>query len=158
MLVAAAGLGLASQLEIPFEPVPVTLQSLAVVLVGFLLGPIGGFAAVALWLVAGATGLPLFAGGEGGIDHLSGPTAGYLFAFPFAAALAGYWGEPKATLLRLGAAALAAHVLILALGAAWLSTKIGAEAALDRGVLPFLVGSLVKSVVAVATAKAIRRR
>ena len=66
------------------RPVSLTLQTLAVVLTGFLLGPGLGFVATAIWLALGALGLPFFAGGEGGIEHLTGPTAAYLLSFPFA--------------------------------------------------------------------------
>ena len=162
LLLAAAALGLASQFEIAIEPVPITLQSLAVILVGFWLGPVRGFAATALWLVGGALGLPLFAGGEGGVDHLTGPTAGYLFAFPLAAGLAGYLGafQNRPGILRLLLAAIAAHALILAFGGMWLAAQIGLPSALEKGVLPFIPGSLIKSAIAAATgyAAGLRRK
>jgi len=135
------------------EPVPVTLQSLAVVLAGFLLGPLGGFASVAIWLSAAAVGLPLFAGGEGGIAHLRGPTAGYLLSFPLAAALAGYFGAAKGrwpSALHLFIVAIAGHVLILAIGGSWLALQIGVSAALAKGVFPFILGSVLKSAAAAA--------
>ena len=147
--IAVLGLALASQVEIPLEPVPLTLQTLAVVLTGFLLGPVLGFMATIVWLVLGAIGLPLFAGGEGGLEHLTGSTAGYLLSFPVAAAVAGLGAEragPRAAWLFL--AAIAAHVITLMLGGWWLSTKIGAQAALEKGVLPFLPGALLKSAAA----------
>ncbi len=148
VLLAAAGLGLASQFEIPFEPVPVTLQSLAVILIGFWLGPVGASAATAIWLAAGALGLPLFAGGEGGIEHLGGATAGYLLAFPLAAALAGYFRGQSRGFVRLFLAAIAAHALILTLGGSWLALQIGPGAAMDKGVSPFILGSVIKSAIA----------
>ena len=157
VLMAVAGLGLASQVEVPLEPVPVTLQSLAVVFAGFFLGPLLASIATSIWLVCGACGLPLFAGGEGGIDHFTGPTAGYLLAFPFAAALAGYLARPKEPrLLRLFLAGLAAHALILAVGGLWLSAKIGVLIALEKGVLPFLPGAVLKSVAAAILLKLVR--
>ena len=156
--VAVAGLSLASQAEIPLEPVPLTLQSLAVVLTGILLGPLLGFAATAAWLAGGAAGLPLFAGGEGGIGHLAGPTAGYLLSFPLAAALAGGLAGPASPMLRLFLAGIAAHSLILAVGGAWLSTLIGAGPAAERGVLPFIPGALLKSAIAAAMIRLIWRR
>lgn len=160
LLLAAATLGLASQLEIPFEPVPVTLQSLAVVLIGFWLGPVRGFCSALIWLAGGALGLPLFAGSESGIGHLTGPTAGYLFAFPPAAALAGYVAAARRwpRFPRLLFAAIAAHVLILALGGAWLATQVGSSVALEKGVLPFILGGAIKSAIAAALAYAIGRR
>ena len=162
LLVAIAGVAVASQIEIPLGLVPITLQSFAVILVGFLLGSGLGFVAIAIWLAAGAAGLPVFADGEGGIGHLTGPTAGYLLAFPFAAALAGY-GVRKTTGQRnagvgLFLLAIAAHAIILAAGAWWLSTKIGAAAALKNGVIPFLPGAALKSAVAAMLIVLIRRR
>jgi biotin transport system substrate-specific component len=127
LLLAVAGLALASQVEIPMRPVPITLQSLAVVLTGFLLGPRLGFAATLVWLAGGAVGLPFFAGGEKGVRYLTGPTAGYLLSFPFAAAVAGFAARRRRSrtdILELFAAAIVAHLLILAAGGWWLSTKI----------------------------------
>jgi biotin transport system substrate-specific component len=147
---AVAVLALASQVEIPMQPVPLTLQTLAVVLTGFLLGPGLGFIATAIWLALGAAGLPLFAGGEGGIEHLTGPTAGYLLSFPFAATVAGF-GARLAGLRIIGlfVAAIAAHALTLAAGGAWLATKIGLHDAVAFGVRPFLLGAVLKSATAV---------
>jgi biotin transport system substrate-specific component len=149
MIAAVVCLSLASQIAIPMKPVPITLQTFAVVLTGFLLGPAGGFVATLGWLMLGAIGLPVFAEGAGGLEHLGGPTAGYLCSFPFAAAVAG-WGNaqrPNST-LRLFLVALLAHLLILCAGTFWLGTKIGAEAALLKGALPFLPGAALKSAAA----------
>ena len=150
MVIAVAALALASQAEIPMQPVPLTLQTLAVVLTGFLLGPGLGFVATAIWLALGAAGLPFFAGGEGGIEHLAGPTAGYLLSFPFAAAVAGF-GARLAGLRIIGLfmAAIAAHALTLGVGGAWLATKIGSHDAMAFGVTPFLLGAVLKSAAAV---------
>src|SRR3954469_18368068 len=72
---------------LPFTPVPLTLQNFAVLLVGMVLGPVAGFSAMVLYLAEGATGLPVFnPGGLGGVAQLLGPTAGFLFSYPLAAA------------------------------------------------------------------------
>ncbi len=158
---AVAILSLASQFELPLGPVPLTLQTLAVVLTGFVLGPHAGFAATALWLACGAAGLPVFAGGDGGIEHLTGTTAGYLLSFPVAAAIAGYGAErlgSRHRVIWLFLTAVAAHALTLAAGAWWLSTSIGADAALEHGVLPFLSGALLKSAVAALVVALFERR
>jgi biotin transport system substrate-specific component len=91
IVIGAAVVALAAQVAVPlpFTVVPLTLQPLAVLVVGGLLGAAGGAAALVLYLAAGATGLPVFAGGSGGAIHLIGPTGGYLLAFPVAAALTG---------------------------------------------------------------------
>lgn len=160
ILLAVAALALASQAEIPIEPVPFTLQTLAVILVGFLLGPVFGFAATALWLVAGALGLPVFSGGSGGsggVDSFTGPTAGYLLSFPVAAALAGWLAGARnvVSALRLFMAGLAAHALVLGVGGIWLATMIGGSEALEKGVLPFIPSAFLKSAAAVVLVKAI---
>src|SRR5277367_1653846 len=77
-------------LPLPFTPVPLTLQTFAVILVGMVLGPAAGFSAMVLYLAEGASGLPVFSPhGLGGIAQLAGPTGGYLASYPLAAACAG---------------------------------------------------------------------
>ena len=158
LLISIAGLSLASQIELPVRPVPFTLQTLAVILTGFLLGPVRGFVATVAWLAAGALGLPLFSGGSGGWESFSGPTAGYLLSFPFAAALAGWlalgWRRGVSA-VRLFAAAILAHMLTLALGGAWLATLIGLSGAWEKGVLPFLLSAVLKSAAAAVLMKAV---
>src|SRR4030088_3567835 len=78
-------------LPLPFTPVPLTLQNFAVILIGMVLGPVAGFSAMVLYLAEGAMGLPVFSPhGPGGVAQLLGPTAGYLFSYPLAAAVAGW--------------------------------------------------------------------
>ncbi len=145
--------------EVPLWPVPMTMQSLAVLLAGALLGWRLGLLALLLYLAQGAAGLPLFAGGRAGLDVLTGPTAGYLAAFPLAAALMGLLAERRRTVTawRLFAAFLAGHLLILALGALWLAGIVGPERALAGGVLPFLTGAALKSALGAATVLALDR-
>lgn len=153
-LVAAA-----AWVEVPLWPVPMTMQSWAVLLVGALCGWRMALAALLLYLAQGAAGLPLFAGGKAGLAVLTGPTAGYLAAFPLAAALVGRLAERGRldTAWRLTAAFLAGHALILALGALWLATFVGLERAIGGGVLPFLTGAVLKSALATAAVLAVRR-
>lgn len=135
---------------VPGSPVPVSLQTLAVIGVAFVGGGLGGTLAMALYLGAAAAGLPVLAEGAGGLEVVLGPTAGYLAGFLVAPAVA--WGLaesardwPRALNVALGAAA--AHVAILALGAAWLVLKVGvgSQAAIDQGVLPFVAGGAMKT-------------
>lgn len=137
-----------SYLVIPMVPVPITMQTLAVTTIGAFCGPRLGFATILFWLVLGAVGLPVFAGGGGGVEHLTGPTAGYLIAFPFAAAMTGYlvangWDAQKFGLAC--AAMLVGNFVCLSGGAIWLATKIGFAAALTKGFMPFLIGAAIKS-------------
>ena len=149
-------IAVSAQVVVPMSPVPMTMQTFAVLLAGVMLGPRAGAGAVLLYLAAGAAGLPVFSEGGSGLDALSGPTAGYLWSFPIAAGLAG-WIARKGRLRPwpLGVALLwALHLLILTLGAAWLARFIGAEAAVRDGVLPFLIGAGVKSALVVGVASA----
>ena len=95
IIAGSALIALAAQIAIPipFSPVPLTLQPLAVLLVGVVLGSVRGAAAASLYLLEGASGLPVFAQGHGGIFWLAGATAGYLYSYPLAAWTAGWFSE-----------------------------------------------------------------
>ncbi|MCS7234492.1 MAG: biotin transporter BioY [Armatimonadota bacterium] len=143
--------------------VPFTLQVFAVVLAGATLGARRGFVSQLLYLSLGVAGLPVFAQLRGGASVLVGPTAGYLWAFPVAAAVAGAAaGLPEAgtnSPLRLAAGAVLAVVPIYLLGAAWLvaSGAVPSPArAVQVGVLPFVIPDLVKAALAVAVAVRVR--
>jgi biotin transport system substrate-specific component len=140
---------LAAQLVVPlpWTPVPLTGQTFAVLLTGALLGSRMGALTMLVYLAEGAVGLPFFRGGAGGAQHLLGPTAGYLFAFPVAAFVTGHlaergWDRRFAT----AAAAMAlGSLVILACGWGWLSLFYRTAAdAFAAGVLPFLVGDVIK--------------
>jgi biotin transport system substrate-specific component len=143
---------LAAQLAIPvpWSPVPITGQTFAVTLSGAVLGMRRGFLAQALYLAEGALGLPVFAGGAAGAAVLVGPTAGYLIAFPLAAALIGAlaergWDRRFATMF---AAMLLGSVPIFALGLAVLSRFIPAGGLPAAGLFPFIPGDLIKATLA----------
>lgn len=147
-------LSLSSWIVVPMIPVPMTMQTLAVALIGAFYGwRLGGITVVA-WLLEGAMGLPVFAGGTGGLAHLFGPTAGYLFAFPVAAVLAGWlvqrgWHGGRPLLAFSGM--LISNTTCLLLGALWLSVLAGPAKAAAVGFLPFLLGDVVKSALCAAT-------
>lgn len=130
---------------VPLNPVPLTLQPLAVLVVGGLLGPAAGATALSAYLALGLLGLPVFAGGSAGFIHLLGPTGGYLLAFPAAAAVAGYAGRGGAGVGRvLGFCALAMAVIHLG-GTAHLALLGGNPMAAVRiGFVPFFTGDLLK--------------
>ena len=163
----AAFTAVAAQISIPLEPVPFTLQVLAVVLTGLLLGPRYGALAMGVYVLVGAVGVPVFAGFRGGLGVLFGDTGGYLLAYPLAAAVAGLAARSTANAPRRrglvvgflwGSAALA---VIYAIGATWLAVLAGLSpaAAVAAGVLPFVLFDLIKvglaALVAVAVAPAI---
>lgn len=155
-------------IPLPFTPVPVTLQVLAVVLSGFLLGSRRAAAAQLTYLALGAIGAPVFAGFTGGFVHLFGPTGGYLISYPLAAALAGLAfpfvsgaAVDAAARWRAAAAAVVAGLLglvaIYAFGATWLAfvTNLPVGTALAQGVLPFVGIDAVKIVLAALIAAGI---
>lgn len=161
-LAAVAGFALlmaaCAQVALPMVPVPMTLQTFAVLLAGAALGGGWGAASVLLYLTVAALGFPVLAEGGSGLSRFTGPTAGYLFAFPVAALIAGELGRrPLFRRPEAGTALMfAAHLLILALGAAWLAASLGLREALADGFTPFLIGAAVKSVAVVACATALR--
>lgn len=141
-------LSISSYIAIPMIPVPITMQTLAVTTIGALYGWRLGFVTVAAWLLQGAVGLPVFAGGAGGIAHLLGPTAGYLVAFPIAAAATGWLVQRGWNARRMGlafAAMLIGNLICLTVGVAWLAIQIGFDPALAAGFAPFLPGALIKA-------------
>lgn len=160
VVAGTAILTLSSWIEVPMIPVPMTMQTFAVTLIGALYGWRLGAATVAAWLVEGAMGMPVFAGGAGGLPVFAGPTAGYLLSFPISAGLVGWLVERRwngSRLVLAFAAMLLGNAVSLALGAEWLAVFAGAEKALVLGVAPFALGAVVKSALGAATLKALTR-
>jgi biotin transport system substrate-specific component len=157
----AALLTLAAKVNLPLPYVPMTLQTLAVLVIGAVYGWRLGCATVAVYLTMGAIGLPVFAGPAGGLAPLMGPTAGYLAGF-LAAAFATGWlsgrGWDRSVPLLFAAMGLG-HVIILAAGFGWLALgmKLGAGKAWLVGVAPFVAASLIKSALGAALVSAARR-
>jgi len=138
-------------LPLPGTPVPLTIQNLAVLLVGLSLGSRRGFLALALYLAEGASGLPVFSPtGPGGIAQLIGPTAGYLIAYPFVAALAGFIFERgKPTFTRAAVAAIAGELLLFAGGISWLFILTHSLArAISLGLYWFIFAEIMKVMLA----------
>lgn len=145
---ASALIAIAAQIAIPlpFSPVPMTLQPLAVIFIGAALGAQRGAAAATLYLLEGLSGLPVFAQGHAGPLWLIGPTAGYLYSYPCAALVAGWvsqrgWGNRTASSI---AGMLAALVIIYIGGWSWLAQFAGPRGAFATGVAPFIVADIVK--------------
>ena len=151
---ASAIIAIAAQIAIPipFSPVPLTLQPLAVILVGAALGSTRGAAAAALYLFEGFSGLPVFAQGHGGPVWMFAATAGYLYSYPLAAWIAGWmsergWGN---TVLRALAGMTAAMAVIYAGGWSWLAVLSGPRAAFTLGVAPFVLADAIKIAIGAA--------
>ncbi len=143
---------LSAQIVVPMWPVPITGQTFAVLLTGALLGSRLGAAAMIVYLIEGASGLPFFQQGHAGIPYILGPTGGYLIAFPAAAFVTGAFAEHgwDKRFFTAAAAMAIGSVLILLSGWAWLSFFRSPTFAFDAGVKPFIIGDIVKIVLAAA--------
>lgn len=148
-----------SWVSVPMHPVPMTLQTFAILLVAGLAGARLAAASVITWLAQAAIGLPLLADGAGGLDSFSGPTAGYLAGFVIAAFACGWLTEmPRLRgWFAMTLVFFAGHAIILTAGWLRLSSLIGLEAAWASGVEPFLIGAVLKSTLAVAVVKLAER-
>jgi biotin transport system substrate-specific component len=148
VLAATAVIALAAQIAVPvpFTPVPLTLQPLAVLLVGAVLGSVRGAAAATLYLLEGMSGLPVFSQGHGGAMWLLGPTAGYLWSYPAAAFLSGWLAERgwTTTIARSITSMLIALAIIYLGGWSWLAIVSGPRGAFAMGVAPFVLADAVK--------------
>jgi len=156
LMVALTAIGAQVAIPLPFTPVPITLQVLVVMLSGFLLGVRRGASAQLTYLALGAMGVPVFAGFSGGLGHLLGPTGGYLFSYPFAAAVAGLAFPIVISAARWRAvvvattAGLLGLVVVYAFGTTWLAvlTQLSMGTALAQAVLPFLAVDVAKVMLA----------
>lgn len=168
MLLGSVALWLSAKIQIPLWPVPVTMQTFAVLVIGIAYGWRLGGATVLFYLAQGAIGLPVFAGGwseGGGLHHLvAGPTAGYLVGFAAAAAVVGRLAERgwDRSPVTAAAAMVIGNLVIYAMGIAWLGGMVGYGTALQVGLLPFLLGDALKVALGAALLplgwKALRRR
>ena len=150
VIIGSLLIALAAQVAVPMYPVPVTGQTLAILLIGMTYGSRMAGLTVALYLFEGTLGLPVFANGAGGALYMFGPTGGYLAGFLIAAFTLGYLAERgmARTIISTALAMLIGTAVIYVFGVAWLSVMIGFEKAIIHGVLPFLYGDALKAVVA----------
>lgn len=158
VLIGSLLLAASSWVEAPMWPVPMTAQTYAVLLIGAVCGFRLAATTVGAYLLEGAAGLPMFAGGAAGPQHLIGPTAGYLFGFLVGAAVIGWLIERgwNRRFLGLLAAMTIGHAIIFILGVGYLALRVGLDPALSAGFYPFILGSIVKTVAAAATVKAVQ--
>lgn len=146
-------------IAIPVGPVPIVLQNLFIMLTGLLLGPRWGLASVGVYLLAGACGLPVFAGGTGGLAKFAGPTGGYLVGYLPAVYLIGLIARHRRRRAFWDVVAMVfGTVVIYALGVTWLKiwTHMSFQKALAAGMFPFLIGDALKIAAAVPIARALR--
>ena|SRR5712691_9902788 len=154
ILAGSLSIALSAQLafRLPFTPVPITGQTLAVLLTGALLGSRRGALAALAYLGEGLGGLPVFASGGGGLAHLTGPTGGYLGGFVLAALVTGFLAE-RGWDRRVGTTLLAmllGNIVIYVPGLLWLSAFAGPDKTLGMGLYPFILGDLLKIACAAA--------
>lgn len=159
----AALTAVGAYIAIPIGPVPVTLQTLFITLAGLLGGRKIGLSAAGIYLLAGAAGLPIFSGGTGGFAHLAGPTGGFLIGIVVCAGVAGIFGDLARSAARRRAllpvllfiGALAAGASIYLTGVPWLKIylELSWKQAFAVGLLPFIVGDLLKTAAAAGLAR-----
>ena len=156
LIIAGAALtAVCAQIAVPLWPVPITGQTLAVLLVGVTLGAVRGGLSMVLYAILGIVGLPVFSESSSGWSVVAGPTGGYIIGFIFAAILTGWLAQREwdRKLLRAFVAFLAGSVVVFAFGLPWLAAFLGAVGApndlnsvLTAGLYPFIVGGVVKAV------------
>ncbi len=178
----AALIAVGAYLAIPLAPVPITFQTLCIIIAGLLGGKRIGLSAVGIYLIAGAIGLPVFSGGTGGIAHLIGPTGGFLFGSLLSVFLAGFFSDQAKKLLHkeesmtdddpekdhlsrsvmvlLIAGTLTATIAMYLSGIPWLKLSVGLtwEKTFAVGMIPFIPGDLLKAAAAIALAKIFIKR
>ena len=156
LIVAGAALtAVSAQIAVPLWPVPITGQTLAVLLVGVTLGAVRGGLSMVLYAILGIVGLPVFSESSSGWGVIAGPSGGYIIGFIFAAILTGWLAQREwdRKLLRAFVAFLAGSVVTFAFGLPWLATYLGAvgvpndlNSVLAAGLYPFILGGIVKSI------------
>ncbi len=161
--VVMTALGAHVRIPLPFTPVPITLQTFFVHLAGATLGPVLGPVSQAAYLVVGAAGLPVFAGGGSGLTYLlQGATTGYLIGFLMATALVGWLIRRREDpgILWILASMVTGSLVVYACGVSWLawSLHLAPESAIAKGMLPFLAGDVVKTCAAAGLFRSYRRR
>jgi biotin transport system substrate-specific component len=153
-LLGGALIALSAWIKIPFYPVPFTLHTFAVILIGLTQKPSQAFASVIAYLIAATAGLPVLNGGLANMYWIVGPTAGYLVAFPFAACLISALKTRIHPLLAI----FAGQALIFASGFSWLAYLIGPSLAWTKGVFLFLASDALKAIAAFVSVKLCKSR
>jgi biotin transport system substrate-specific component len=151
VLVGVVLIAVSAKVQVPFWPVPMTFQTLTVLLIGATCGARLGGSTLLAYLAAGAAGIPVFATGVG-LAYMAGPTGGYLAGFLLAAIAVGWLAERGHGSTVLSALAMFAigEAIIFSLGIGWLATLIGSSKAIAGGLLPFIPAEILKMALASA--------
>ena len=149
-------LAASAKVQVPFWPVPMTMQSMVVILLGMAYGSRLAAATVLFYLAQGAFGLPVFAGAGAGPAYMMGPTGGYLAGFVLGAFATGWLAERgwDRTPLKAVAAMAIGHAMVFVPGVAWMAVLFGGEKAIALGLTPFLAASLLKTALGAAVMQA----
>ncbi len=146
-------------IAIPIGPVPIVLQNMFVLLAAIILGPVWGLACVAIYLLIGLAGLPVFAGGTSGIGKLFGPTGGYLLGYLPAVFVTAWISKGLGKKMPVDIIAmLMGSLIVYGAGVPWLKVATGMtfEKAVAVGMVPFLIGDALKIIAAAFIAKSLR--
>jgi biotin transport system substrate-specific component len=155
----AAFTAIGAYIHVPIGPVPIVLSTLFVLLSGLLLGSRWGVVSMGVYLLVGAIGIPVFAGGKGGLAHFFGPTGGYLLGYALSAWITGFLSDRSRGILIFEiVAVLIGSLAIYSLGIPWLKwvTQMPWHKTFMLGMVPFLIGDAVKASVALMLARAVR--
>jgi biotin transport system substrate-specific component len=165
VILASCFIAICAQIKIPlyFTPVPFTVQGIAVMLVGAILGSRKGALAVLCYLVQGSLGLPVWAGGAtGGLSYLLKGlgTGGYLMAYVIQAYLIGWFMEkyPRANLLKIAGVMVLSVCLQLSLGSLWLAQFVGLKRCFTLGCFPFILGDAAKALLVATSIRFCRKK
>jgi biotin transport system substrate-specific component len=156
VLIGTLALTVSAKLQIPFWPVPMTMQTYVVLVIGMAYGARLGLSTIALYLALGAIGAPVFAGTPEkgvGLAYMLGPTGGYLIGFLFASSCCAWFAARgfDRSVWKTLAAMTVGHLVIFAFGVAWLTVLMGFSKAFAVGVAPFWAATIVKTLLGVVT-------
>ncbi|MBP2314005.1 biotin transporter BioY [Azospirillum soli] len=156
VVLGSALLAVSAKVQVPFWPVPMTMQSMVVILLGMAYGSRLAAATVALYLLEGLAGLPVFAGAGAGPAYMAGPTGGYLLGFLLAATFTGWLAERgwDRTPVKAVAALAIGHALLFVPGVAWMAVLFGGEKAIALGLAPFWAATILKTALGAAIMQA----
>jgi biotin transport system substrate-specific component len=152
VVLGAALVGGFAQLYVPLWPVPVTGQTLAVLLVGSTLGAVRGALSMVVYAAVGGIGIPWFSEASHGWSVIAGPTGGYIIGFIFSAAFIGWLAERQwdRQFFKAAATFLGGSLIVFAIGLPWLSfvLKTDLPTTLEYGLYPFILGGIIKAIIA----------
>jgi len=158
VLLGVGMLATASQLSIPLQPVPITMQTVAVLLIGLFYSPKTAVKTLLSYIALGACGFPVFANFKGGMHIIMGPTGGYILGFLACVATMCFFREKvtKENYLMQLANCFVGTCVIYACGISWLSLFVGAEKAIQFGLLPFIIPGAVKALMVTSASRYVK--